>query len=397
VDGVDDANSVGVGDAVMTLNKDGNVGVGMDNPSVKLHLKTNWADNDYDGLFIRDNQGTDYVQLGSNSDDATVGSAGFLRLKNVNDNPNDGVLLQGNGISHINGGNVGINELTPKARLHVRGIGGYGLTTAQRAWFAYSHTTLQGTGGWANDISVYGTNDLVAGSHIVAHAGSFTSSDRRIKKDIVDVDDATALETLRLLKPKRYKYINVIGRSEDPVYGFIAQEVRETLPYATRLQTEFIPNIYELSNVSQSNVITFTNFTTTNLLSHTSKIKLKDRKGEDNEVTIMEVIDDHSIRVEEDLTDMTGAFDEETEEVVSGNQIFVYGEEVDDFVFLKKEAIFTIATAALQEVDRQQQADKARIVELETQLQSEKSKIATMELLVASLVTRVGDLERSLI
>jgi hypothetical protein len=70
---------------------------------------------------------------------------------------------------------------------------------------------------------------------------------------------------------------------------------------------------------------------------------------------------------------------------------------VDDFVFLKKEAIFTIATAALQEVDRQQQADKARIVELETQLQSEKSKIATMELLVASLVTRVGDLERSLI
>jgi hypothetical protein len=114
-------------------------------------------------------------------------------------------------------------------------------------------------------------------------------------------------------------------------------------------------------------------------------------------VTIMEVIDDHSIRVEEDLTDMTGAFDEETEEVVSGNQIFVYGEEVDDFVFLKKEAIFTIATAALQEVDRQQQADKARIVELETQLQSEKSKIATMELLVASLVTRVGDLERSLI
>jgi uncharacterized coiled-coil protein SlyX len=102
---------------------------------------------------------------------------------------------------------------------------------------------------------------------------------------------------------------------------------------------------------------------------------------------------------------------DESGNVVSGNQIFVYGEEVDDFVFLKKEIFIPICVSSIQELDRrleadktriveletQQQSDKARIVELETQLQSEKSKLATMELLVASLVTRVGDLERSLI
>ena len=43
---------------------------------------------------------------------------------------------------------------------------------------------------------------------------------------------------------------------------------------------------------------------------------------------------------------------------------------MDDFVLLKKDAIWTVATAALQEVDRQQQADKLRIAELETQLAS---------------------------
>ena len=38
----------------------------------------------------------------------------------------------------------------------------------------------------------------------------------------------------------------------------------------------------------------------------------------------------------------------------------MYGQQVDDFVFLKKDAIWTIATSALQEVDRQLQAEKMR-------------------------------------
>jgi hypothetical protein len=41
---------------------------------------------------------------------------------------------------------------------------------------------------------------------------------------------------------------------------------------------------------------------------------------------------------------------------------------VDDFTFLKKDYIWTVATSALQEVDRQQQADKERIATLEAQV-----------------------------
>ena len=100
--------------------------------------------------------------------------------------------------------------------------------------------------------------------------------------------------------------------------------------------------------------------------------------GEQHDVHLAEVIDAHSIRVKEDLTDWTGSIDE-TGNVVAGNQLFVFGQEVDDFIFLKKEAIWTVATAALQEVDRQQQADKLRIAELETQLASVLARLDALE------------------
>jgi hypothetical protein len=57
------------------------------------------------------------------------------------------------------------------------------------------------------------------------------------------------------------------------------------------------------------------------------------------------------------------------------NAVFVYGQEVNDFYNLDKNAIFTVATAALQEVDRQQQADKARIAELEATVATQQSLI----------------------
>jgi hypothetical protein len=50
-----------------------------------------------------------------------------------------------------------------------------------------------------------------------------------------------------------------------------------------------------------------------------------------------------------------------------GNTILV-GKEVDDFHGIDKDAIFTVATAALQEVDRQLQAEKARNDDLEARI-----------------------------
>ena len=119
-----------------------------------------------------------------------------------------------------------------------------------------------------------------------------------------------------------------------------------------------------MANVSNSNVITFTNFDTSNLESNAMVLKVYDVDDTEHLVNITEVIDGHSVRVDEDLTEWT-----------EDDKIFVYGQQVDDFVFLQKDAIWTVATSALQEVDRQLQIEKARNDELQVRLQALEARI----------------------
>jgi hypothetical protein len=247
-----------------------------------------------------------------------------------------------------------------------------------------------------------------------------TTSDRRIKKDIEDIDDVSALEKLRLLMPKTYKYKDK-KLHDQRVYGFIAQEVGEVLPYATSLRDNIIPNIQEYGIVSDSNVITFTHFNTNDLESNTNglvAISKYDSNLDDLQrsyVNLVEVIDEHSIRVDRNIEELAYSLDGEgnviTETITTtltqeeyddlddkdgyeangnvytksmkthspGNTLYVFGQNVQDFVFLDKPSIFTVATAALQEVDRQQQADKLRIAELESQLTSVLARLDALE------------------
>ena len=253
-------------------------------------------------------------------------------------------------------GNVGIGTNTPYAKFQVNGQAG-----SLAASSASSFNTWANGGNYQthnnfaiSEVSIHASHDIVSGSYIASHRSNITASDERIKKDIIDAEDGPALETLRLLKPKRYKYKDVVRRGSEPVWGFIAQEVRETLPYATQLRQDSIPNIYEMVNVSESNVLTFTNFDTSTLESNAMVLKVFDKDDTEHLINIAEVIDDKSLRIEEDLSKWT--------------QLFVYGQRVDDFVFVQKDAIWTVATAALQEVDRQLQAEKARNDTLEARI-----------------------------
>ena len=51
-----------------------------------------------------------------------------------------------------------------------------------------------------------------------------------------------------------------------------------------------------------------------------------------------------------------------------GSKIGVYGQVVDDFLSIDKNYIWTIATSALQEVDRQLQAEKTKVASLEARI-----------------------------
>ena len=113
---------------------------------------------------------------------------------------------------------------------------------------------------------------------------------------------------LRQLEPKTYKYQNVAEKGDKRVYGFIAQEVETIVPEAVKTTRNMIPNILELCE-AESNVITFSSFNTSNLTSNASTLEVVGIDGMSREVNIVDVIDEHTIKVNVDLTEWLGSVD----------------------------------------------------------------------------------------
>jgi hypothetical protein len=342
----------------------------------------------------------------------------------------DRVVFDGNG-------RVGIGTTSPLAPLDIpfnvsgqisvnQYQGGYYFTWNTPDYKYYNSPTdsvaINADGGWIVSWGLY-----------CGYSIQFLS-DRRIKKDIREIDDESALEQFRLLKPSKYKYIEpaISGRTDKEVYGFIAQEVAEVLPEGVSIggsandgtNQGHIPNIMSMCRIESQSISSdaYENLGT-------------EQKGEYTEtgntytrhvVTITKTIDTSTFNADDstrsykfmEQTKTTGEFDKNSDDkyhplVFYGkdlktmrtnvvrviddssfvvdekidlnkyedDELLLYGQKPDDFYRLNKDAIFTLASAALQEVDRQ--------------LQTEKSKTATLETQVAALLARVTALENA--
>ena len=301
---------------------------------------------------------------------------------------------------------VGIGTVNPNCPLHVSGSKTIAIGDTFRT-YSSSGESDPVSGSATRNISIRTTQ------RIHAHGGFVASSDERIKKDIQDVEDDECLVKLRQLEPKTYKYRDVVERGDKRVYGYIAQQVETVVPEAVSTTRNLIDNILELCEV-ESNVITFTSFNTSNLVSNASTLEVIGIDGAYHEVNIVDVIDAKTIKVDTDLSKWLGSVDvngnvitetttttltpEEYEELENkdgyveedgswtkttttnvGNNIVVKGQVVDDFKILNKDYLWTIATSALQEVDRELQAEKARNDELQVRLQALESSIEALE------------------
>ena len=273
--------------------------------------------------------------------------------------------------------NTGNGKVYMRGWLRVQGTGGTISGATYHAGFLYSHTSLQRWTGNHGNVGIFADDDIMTQGYILAINGTFSASDRRIKKDITDIDDGEALQSLRQLQPKKYKYKDTYNKPSDTVWGFIAQDVRETIPNSTQLRTECIPNINEVATVSGTNVITFTGFDTSNLEIGTI-IRVHDDGNAAHEIKVTAIIDARSVQVEEDVSKWARSFNEDGT-MGEGNGLYVYGQQVDDFVFIKKDAIWTVAVAAVQEIDRQLQAEKTKVATLETQLASVLARLDALE------------------
>ena len=70
----------------------------------------------------------------------------------------------------------------------------------------------------------------IKASGAVSSTHYIINSDERIKKDVVDVEDDEALVKLRMLDPKKYRFIDESAQGAHQVYGFLANEVQDALP-----------------------------------------------------------------------------------------------------------------------------------------------------------------------
>jgi len=384
----DNTTKVDLTDSKMVIKQNGDVGIGTTSPAAQLEIhgigQTSETSFDQTGsmggvLALRSDDGGagsgGAVMFGSHAgfhaaikasledgSSNTRGRLAFFTRSNTTD------TTMSHAMTIADGGNVGIGTTNPdKAKLHVIGSKSTSLTS----WY-YNASGITGqVTNYSRNLSGYFGNHLACEELQVF-------SDRRIKTEIEDIDDGSALILFRQIQPKTYKYLDKVERGNERVYGFVAQEIKELMPEAVDVSSGKIPNIYEVANVSNSNVITFTHFNTSNLVSNSNILEVQTVHGDSQSLNIAEVVDEHVIRVDEDLSDWIGSVDE-SGNVASGNQLFVYGQEVNDFHHLKKSAIWTVTTAALQEVDRQQQADKARITELESQLASVLTRLDALE------------------
>lgn len=184
-------------------------------------------------------------------------------------------------------------------------------------------------------------------------------SDMRIKRDFMEIDDTFALEKLRQLKPTSYRYIDKTRVTVGKVLGFIAQEVAEVLPDAVSKTKSVIPNIQTEASIKK---IDEEKFELTLKEPHPvtvgTMLEIKSPTVHHLDVEVVSVINDTTFTIFTDYKEIDKI----------GDRVWVYGEYVDDFHNLDKNAIWTVATAALQEVDRQLQAEKEKVASLEERL-----------------------------
>jgi len=257
-----------------------------------------------------------------------------------------------------NGGIAGtIGNATPRGYVHWTTSNQIGFLNSYRHWALLMDNSA--------NCYVYGENYSY---------GYNNHSDTRMKKNIVHADDTTALNLIREIKPRIYEYIDTPRRGTHSVYGFIAQEIKELMPKAVTVREGTIPNIYQNATFDKEQmIITFENFDTGNLQQTKDIICMVDNDNEKH-LSIKSVLNSKQLEIEDD-----NEYKALLKEAEITDEIFVWGQTVDDFHSIDKNYIFTVATAALQEVDRQLQTTRTELTEERTLHETTRTQLRTTQ------------------
>ena len=235
-------------------------------------------------------------------------------------------------------GRVGIGTRSPSFPLHIITGEANMSDTIVYSYLKWNAGVVGRGDGWGDTkCSIFTDFSIFSATWVGA-------SDRRIKKDIVDISNTLAL--IEEIKPRRYKYIDP-KRGDKIVYGFIAQELQEVIPELVTSVKNKIPNIMKTANVIDG---VFTLKDATDLIEG-DKIAIYDEDDTELNVKITELISDKSFKTNIDVK-LKGIY-------------FIYGKYVEDFKGIEHTGLIPIMIKGIQELNTKNKELEARLSKLE--------------------------------
>jgi len=415
----------------------GRLGIGTPNPQTRLHVNKDGQTIILEGAT----SASGYCYMGLYPNGFSAGEKAFIGYPYagwtslvINNKNNEPIQFWTNNTEKMKldkDGNLGIGITSPVTRLQVAPSGAFSTpsnfttdgvylsdvthkdNTSYQTYFAGNSTGTVSPyySPWvgdydpvdyesANAVSAYFEAGIMVGGRV------FLESDKRIKHDIQVINDTFALRTIREIECYTYFYNDMIRRTPEITFGFLAQEVKEKLPMAVKMKEDFLPAAMTFAeDISWEEIVDddgnnkfkliipiLHKDASNNIVEHEPGTKFKFYLTD-----VSNNINYQDFCVSTLLEDGKSFILEK-----KSKYVFIYGYLVDDFHILDKEKIFTLHHSAIQELDRQQQADKAKIAELEaknTELESKntelETKVTTLESTLETLLARLTALENT--
>ena len=373
-----------------TILKDGNVGIGTTDPGSFINT-ANYFKADKDGrilevhsptresvLILSTNQDANTAHLGGLYFTRTAGQGdahrevAAIKCRQVNAGKfagghlhfftkvgDDGIGPNSPRMVITDNGKVGIGTTTPAAPLHV--IGGQANSFTLARWM--DGLNLGANGGQRSDLK----HSIIADERIRAAAFD-TVSDARVKTVLGTSEGASDLDALLKIIITDYTYKDVIGRGNGTYKKAIGQQIEKVFPQAVTRVTDVVPDIYQQASICDGWIALAT------------ELKKGDR---------VKVITETSEGVYEVLEVTPDKFRIALEH--EGDQVFVFGREVNDFLTVDYDAIAMLNVSATQQLKKEMDQELKALRVENAELRAANGALAKrLQLLESKLEAALG-------
>lgn len=224
-----------------------------------------------------------------------------------------------------------------------------------------NNTGSVGVAGGNNNYSIYASLRVAA-----SEFNAF--SDRRIKKNINTSDPLNDLAKISKLRITDYNLKDSIANSKEVVKGMIAQEVKEVMPHAVRTSSNVIPDIFSMADqINLKGIDLEIKMSSSLSIKPNDKIRIISTYGSE-ELLVKEIKDNNSFTLAQTKYNHK-----------SGDKIFVYGREVNDFLSIDFNQITSLNTSAIQSLIQENKTLKEKLNTVESTIEAVVQRLNKLE------------------